>query len=208
MKGYYINLEKREDRKNHIENNIKKKYSFFSNIERMNAIWNENGGIGCGLSHIKCLTKLKLENEKYYMILEDDFFIFNDDAFKNFESEFDKIKELDNWDIIVLTPRGDTINFNYISNFHRINNNQTATGYIIKHEMVNYLEDLFKEGIVNLMKNENPNIWAIDQVWKRIQNTHVFLYYKSLFGGQLEGYSDIERKYVNYNERFKNQVNY
>jgi len=207
MKGYYINLEKREDRRNHMENNIKKK-SFFSKIERVDAVWNKNGGIGCGLSHIKCLNKLKLENENYYMIIEDDFIIFNDDAFKNFENEFEKIKDLDNWDVIVLTPRGNTIKSNYISDFHRINNNQTTTGYIIKHQMINKLEDIFKEGIINLMKNENPNIWSIDQVWKRIQNTNVFLYYKDIFGGQLQGYSDIEGKNVNYNERYKNQIKF
>jgi len=48
-------------------------------------------------------------NDKYYIILEDDFFFLNKENFNNFTKDFDKIKNDDNWDIIVLTPKGNTI---------------------------------------------------------------------------------------------------
>jgi len=206
MKGFYINLKHREDRKKHIEDNIIK-YSFFSNIERMDAIYNNNGDVGCGLSHIKCINELKKLNDEYYLILEDDFQILNEHNFLEFEKKFEKIKNL-SWDLIVLTPSGNTIHRNYYENFHRINNNQTTTAYIIKHEMLEIIENLFNEGVENLLKNKNPHEWVIDQIWKRIQNEKVFLYYKDIFAGQLPGYSDIGKRMVNNNARFINQINY
>ena len=203
MDGYYINLTHRVDRKNHMEK-LKTEYKLFSNIERMEACYNVRGDIGVVFSHIKCLKKLKEFNEKYYLILEDDFQVLHNENFNDFECNFDKIKDL-NWDVIVLTPRGDTIQTNYYENFHRINNNQTATGYIIKHEMLDIIEKLFNNGVNNLLKNNDPNIWALDQVWKPIQNEKIFLYYKDIFAGQMPGYSDIEKKMVNYNGRFLKQ---
>ena len=42
MNGYYINLNHRVDRKNHMEKLIKN-FEFFKNIERFEAIQNDNG---------------------------------------------------------------------------------------------------------------------------------------------------------------------
>ena len=204
MKGFYINLHQRKDRMDHIEH-LKQTYPFFSNVERMNAFQHKRGDIGCGLSHIKCLKTLKKENEPYYMILEDDFQILNPVNFAEFEIQFDKIKNL-NWDVIVLTPRGNKTQNNYYEHFHRINNHQTASGYIVKHHMLDILDDLFTNGVRQLLKNNDPNIWSIDQVWKPNQNEKVFLYYKDIFGGQVPGFSDIEKKVVDYNPRFLQQT--
>jgi len=48
----YINLHERTDRKEHVEKELEK-----MNIqgERVEAIRNDVGAIGCSLSHIKCL---------------------------------------------------------------------------------------------------------------------------------------------------------
>jgi GR25 family glycosyltransferase involved in LPS biosynthesis len=54
IKGFYINLDHRKDRKHHIENQLKQ-LQMTGNITRFNAIKNANGRIGCSLSHLKCL---------------------------------------------------------------------------------------------------------------------------------------------------------
>ena len=201
--GYYINLEERDDRRKHIEN-IKKEHHFLYNLSRFNAIKNDtNGHIGCALSHIECLTKLKQENNKYNLVLEDDFKIFNRKHFNEFVSSFEYIKDKD-WDIIVLTPSGKTLS-KYYKNYNRIVENQTATGYIIKNSFIDILIENFKYGTDKLKKGENPNHYALDQIWKTLQHKYKFIYFNKIFGGQLEGYSSIEKKNVNYNERFKNQ---
>ena len=121
---------------------------------------------------------------------------------------FEKIKDNTNWDILVLTPRGNTVTKNYINNFNKINKNQTATCYILKQNMVEILLKRNKDSVLHLMKNDDPNLWALDQCWKPLQLEYNFIYYEHLFGGQLPCYSDIEKRNVDYNQRFINQNNY
>jgi len=211
LEGYYINLDKREDRKNNIEYIINK-YTLFSNIIRFSAIKNTNGAIGCAMSHYTLLCELEknTSNENNYIILEDDFLIFNESNFNMFVNDYNIIKN-DDWDLIVLTPRGDTVkNYNkYINNnFYRIENNQTATGYIIKKHFIPILKKLFKIGLENMLRGESPEQNALDQIWKSLQKDNIFLYYKFVFAGQMPGYSDIEKRVTNYNGRFLNQSLY
>jgi glycosyl transferase family 25 len=94
------------------------------------------------------------------------------------------------------------MNSNY---FHEIVNNQTATGYIIKKSFIPILIQSFKKSVEGLLKKQNPDIYAIDQYWKPLQNIHHFYYFKKVFAGQLIGYSSIEKRLVNYNQRFLSQ---
>jgi len=207
MYGFYINLEHRIDRREHVEN-MKEQIPFFKDIHRMEAVLNIRGDIGCSMSHIKCLTELKKKKNDHYLIIEDDFFIFNIVNFNSFIKEFDKIKTDDDWDIITLTPRGDTKEKNYKNNFHRIINNQTTTGYIIKHRFIDTLISVYKNGVINLLKNNSPGVFALDQCWKPLQLQSNFIYYSKIYGGQLPCYSDIENKVVDYNQRFLDQLKY
>ena len=90
MNGYYANLESRLDRREHFEINIKKKYSFFGNVKRMKAVCDTRYGLGCILSHIKCITELLKKNDDYFIILEDDFCILNNNNFIEFTKELIK----------------------------------------------------------------------------------------------------------------------
>lgn len=207
MEGFYINLNHRTDRKQHIETLIQT-HPFFKNIERMEAICNERGDIGCSMSHIKCLTDLLQKNKDYYLILEDDFFILNETNFTNFVDEFDDIKDSDEWDVLTLTPRGYTKVKNYLFNFNRVENNQTATGYIVKHRFIETLLTYFKKGVSKLMNGGKPGRNALDQCWKPLQKISNFIYYQHIFAGQRPGHSDIEQTYVDYNRRFIEQPKY
>ena len=63
----YINLDRRTDRKEHMENNILKGY----NYERISAVEHTEGILGCTLSHIKCLERMIERDLDYCVILED-----------------------------------------------------------------------------------------------------------------------------------------
>jgi hypothetical protein len=143
--------------------------------------------------------------------MEDDFFILNEINFQYFSSSFEKIKNSNEWDIIVLTPRGDTVinenkNEMNLNGFSRIINNQTTTGYIIKTEFIPYLYKNIKTAVEQLIQTKDLSIYSIDQYWKRLQSEHKFYYYNHIFAGQLPGWSDLEKRIVNYNERFIQQV--
>lgn len=202
VKGFYINLDKRSDRKVHFEE-LQKKYPFFADLQRFSACEHMNGAIGCGMSHIRALKKcLELEDD-VFMICEDDLLITNETNLNNMVRSFDASG---NWDVITLTPRGDAKPSDKMGNgFIRIENNQTTTGYIIKRPFISRLIDNLQEAIDGLSVGGNPNVFSIDQYWKRLQKHYGFYYYENVYAGQLVGFSDIEKRFVNYNDRFMKQ---
>lgn len=210
IQGYYINLDERTDRKTHFENNIKS-HAFFSNLQRMSAIKNTDGAIGCGLSHIKSLVLSKnITDASYVGIFEDDFCILNEQSCASFIDAFSRISDSDEWDCILLTPRGDTQHhdtseFMNTHGFKRITNSQTTTAYIIKKSFIDVLQENLKDAVVNLIKGGDKNTYSIDQYWKRLQTQHRFYYYQDIFAGQLPGWSSIENRMTNYNDRFLKQ---
>jgi GR25 family glycosyltransferase involved in LPS biosynthesis len=210
MEGVYINLDKRTDRREHFEKNIQK-YAFFSNITRMSAIEHHDGSIGRGLSHIKALETLSTIQTPYVVVLEDDFMIFDETHLSAFFQDFEKIKHSDKWKVIPLTPRGITViekNEMTQNGFKRIRANETTTGYIIKKEMIPILLDNLRESVDLQFNQVNKNTSAIDQHWKTLQVKNHFYYYLNVFGGQLPGFSNIENRMIDYNERFKKQPEY
>ena len=67
---YYINLDKRLDRRQHIEAQFAK--IGFSNYVRFPAIETEHGGVGCALSHVKILEEIQRNGSEVAMTFEDD----------------------------------------------------------------------------------------------------------------------------------------
>ena len=94
-KIYYINLKHRKDRKEHIENQIKKFIDpKLSITTRFNAIANKNGCIGCSESHLAVIEECIQNNYNNVLIFEDDFeFIIDKYEFKNYLDIFFKKKK-------------------------------------------------------------------------------------------------------------------
>jgi GR25 family glycosyltransferase involved in LPS biosynthesis len=209
MKGVYINLDDRKDRREHFENQIKKN-PFFGNIERMKAIEHDDHALGCSLSHIAALSLYENTDEPFIGIFEDDFMILEgeEENLVKFIDDFEKIKESKDWYIIVLTPRGTTVKSSQEmedANFKCIKDHQTATGYIVKKEFIEILRKNMEEAVSYQQEGVNKNYCATDQYWKRLQEEYPFYYYGKIFGGQLPGWSNIENQVVDYNDRFRKQ---
>ena len=195
INGYYINLEHRKDRNKHFIDNIKK-YDFFSEIKRYEAVYNKDcGAIGCVKSHINVLELCLQQNDNYYLIMEDDFSIFHEKNLRKFIDSFTNIKNK-NWDVITLTPCGDTINCDTIKDYCRIKNNLATSGYIIKKDKINILLDSFKESLKLLIETGDVKRYILDRHWFKIQDKIKFYYFKELFGTQLNGFSDIKNDYT------------
>ena len=89
---YVINLKERADR----YAKIKTKFNFKSiNLIFIEAIKNENGAIGCFLSHKKCIQYAKTSNMDKIIVIEDDCLPIGNDFEKRlldiFPPELDKI---------------------------------------------------------------------------------------------------------------------
>jgi|TARA_B110000305_G_C19465813_1_gene657854 GR25 family glycosyltransferase involved in LPS biosynthesis len=202
IKGFYINIDRRLDRKLHFEK-LKEKYSFFKGVDRFSAIESDNGSIGCCSSHMAAIKKCKQLDGDVSMICEDDLMIFNDQSFNNMVNTLNLTAD---WDVLTLTPRGDVIlNEDLPNGYIRIKNNQTATAYLFKKHMIDILIETLQYGLDQMKLGGHTDYFTNDQVWKKLQIPYKFYFYKDIFAGQLAGFSDIEKRLVNYNERFINQ---
>ncbi len=190
----YINLEERTDRKQHVEKQLN---SIGLKGERFNAIRLANGAIGCSLSHLKCLEIAKERAWDHVLIVEDDIQFLNPNLFvKQFNSFLSSGRE---YDVVLLggnnMPPYQTIDDTCV----KVSSCQTTTGYMVRGHYIDTLIQNVKAGINLLMRNpERPNLYAIDQYWKELQRKHDWFLIVPLTVTQMAGYSDIERRQINY----------
>ena len=204
MKGYYINLECRRDRRRHIENNILT-LDFFKDLERFDAI-KKPYGIGCNESWLKVLEKcLSTDTEDRFLLIEDDIHIYDMEIFNNFIEDY-KLMENNNWDVIHLTPRlydkcrnQETLILESGDKYSRLHNCVTATGLIIKKEFIPILMKNLQYSTEKLKKTLNTPKYIIDISWLDLQEKYRIYGYNKSFCYQLECLSDInlfDEKYI------------
>jgi glycosyl transferase family 25 len=183
----YINLEHRTDRREQVEREL----SIFpcEKVLRFNAIKHKKGHIGCSLSHIAVLEMAIEKNWNNILIVEDDM-IWNKDPFDA------GIKILNNlssnpYDVIVL---GGT-HVTYNSKTNKLFECQTTTAYLVHNHYFQKLLDCFKYSI-------DINSY-VDQAWKGLQKVDNWFIIYPAMAIQSAGYSDIEKKEVDYAKYFK-----
>ena len=192
--AFYINLESRVDRKQHVEEQL-------SNIgicaARFNAIKLTNGAIGCSMSHLKCLELAKQNNWEHVLIVEDDILFLNPELFKTQLDKF--LKNHSNFDVVLIAG-------NNMPPYQKIDDScvkvyrcQTTTGYIVQRHYYDTLISNIKEGIQKLMKNPEQHVqYAIDKYWFRLQEKDNWFLITPLTVTQREDYSDVEKRHTNY----------
>ena len=184
----YINLDERIDRREQIERELK----YFS-VRRFSAIKNDNGAIGCTMSHIAVLEMAMQEGWNNYLVVEDDM------AWKS--SDFGRLTELIDYDVILLGG----YDVNYDKQTNKLTNAQSTTAYIVNQRYYGTLLRNFREGLFNLRVTGNSKIYAIDRYWKFLQKTDNWYFVDLCY--QRESYSDIENRLVNYNVPRTNVLN-
>lgn len=195
----YINLESRSDRKEHVETQLNALKIGMRNLnfERFNAIKNENGAIGCSMSHLSCIKLAKARNWDHVLVCEDDILFTNVPLFLKQLNKF--LATVSNWDVVLLAgnniPPFQVINDACI----RISNCQTTTAYIVRRHYYDKLIYNYREGINLLMRNPTHKIhYAIDRYWFQLQRQGKWFLITPLSVVQREDYSDIEERVTNY----------
>lgn len=196
----YIILAHRTDRKTHIEKELNKLSPICNNIERIDAVKHRNGGKGCGLSHIKALETAKKRNWKNVLIVEDDL-IFkpqtNPVTYLN-----NTLNELNsNFDVLMLSGNINKILKTNKANLSKPIKVQTTSCYLINNHYYDKLIDNFRESCDNLLdikEHSNYNKWAIDQNWSKLQEKDNWFIFNPTLAYQMDDYSDIEGKNVDY----------
>jgi len=196
---YYINLDHRTDRLENINNELNKTNIDKNKINRIAGVYNkEYGFIGCSQSHYNALSKFIESdiNNKNCLILEDDFeFTVNQDEIdKMLNYVFNNI----HFDILMLSSNTFESKNTTHSYIDKILNAQTASGYIVNRRFAKILLNNYQEGLTLLNKSKNPPDHAIDIYWKKLQPIFNWYCLNPKIGKQMENYSDIEKKKVNY----------
>ncbi|MCJ7637958.1 MAG: glycosyltransferase family 25 protein, partial [Nitrososphaeraceae archaeon] len=140
-KIFYINLDKRTDRRDEIEQELNKMELPY---ERFPAIYNSNGIVGCGYSHLSVLKIARDRGYKNVLIFEDDFtFLVSKLELEiQLEQLFNSFNEFD----VCFLSYGCN-NFEDIPDnafIKRVLDAQTASGYIVNEKYYSKLIDLYE----------------------------------------------------------------
>lgn len=189
-KVIYINLEKREDRKEQVEKELLL-YFDPKKIIRFNAIYDDKGIIGCVKSHINVIEMAFKNNWDNCLIVEDDV------MWNNFNDGYTILEKINknNYDVIVF---GGTFS-NYNSDY-KLNECKTTTAYLIKKHYYLTLLNNFKESLNLLLEtNDRPN-YSLDIYWNKLQKTDNWYIIVPSLCIQRPSFSNIENCNVDYNQ--------
>jgi len=198
---YYINLNHRTDRLNHITNEIKKTNIDESKVHRIEAIYDDYGALGCSKSHCVALENFinSPETNQTCVVLEDDFEftqgpdIVNDMIDKVFNSS---VKDFDVLMLSSNTYSELNSKFNFVT---KILKGQTTSGYVVSRKFAPILLKNYKEGADLLSQTRDRPKYSIDMYMQQLQPNSKWLCLSPKIGKQMESYSDIEKQWLNYN---------
>jgi GR25 family glycosyltransferase involved in LPS biosynthesis len=192
---FYINLDKREDRRAHIEKQLTA--VGLPTFERFTAFPMKNGRVGCTLSHIKCLEKAKCRKYDHILICEDDTLFTQPALLVQQLNNF--LTNMRSFDVLLLAgnnlPPHTVINSTCV----KVRNCQTTTCYLVRAHYFDTLIKNYKEGLKLLLRAEDKHFhYAIDKYWLSLQKKDNWYLLTPLTVVQMEDYSDIEKKKTNY----------
>ena len=181
----YINLLRRPDRRQNIENELQSIGVKAPVIEIFRAIdYPEVGIYGCSESHLAVLRLAKERKYPNILIMEDDFkFLVNAETF---ESQLEHLfSRPDGFDVCMLAYNmikkepcpGDPLMM-YARDV------QTASGYIVNQRMYDPLISTYEIANPLLLKTRRHWLYANDQSWKHLQGNGNWLAFVNATGEQ------------------------
>jgi hypothetical protein len=177
MFGVYINLDKRADRRAHIESQLAPLRHAGYNVQRMPATaMPGKGALGCAMSHCRALEAGLESGSDTILVLEDDF------QWEVQPSDIDRaLRDLPpDYDVLCLSyylPRACPLPADVQSSkwWMRGCELQTTAGYIVRAAFAReHLLPIFRDAVVQLQNGLPLHRAAIDIMWKQLQLTHKF----------------------------------
>jgi GR25 family glycosyltransferase involved in LPS biosynthesis len=193
-KIFYINLDKRTDRREQIEEELRK---YGLEGERYSAIHTPEAGIvGCGYSHLNVLKLAKERGYKNVLILEDDFeFVVPKEVVEDsLQRFFDASIPYDVLLISYIIQKSEDVpKYPFL---RKIIDGQTASGYLVDQHYYDVLIQLYEWAIPLLESTGSHWEYANDLVWKRLQPDGNWFYFTKRLGVQRPSYSDNKQTFV------------
>jgi len=193
---FYINLDKRQDRREQIESELAK---YNIKAERIQAIHTpEQGILGCTMSHLLALKMAKDRNYENVLILEDDFeFTVSKEEFETQTNRFFETQLP--FDVCMISHNIQQSIPQYPEFIHKVLEAQTASGYIVNNSFYDKIIELYEEVIPLLKQTGEHWNYANDQSWKRLQPNANWYAIVPRLGRQRAGYSDNSGQFEDHN---------
>lgn len=191
---YVINLATRSDRLR--ETRAEFRRIGLTKWARFDAQENENGALGCSLSHASLLDQVA-GPESVVMVCEDDLeFLASGKELTQILEDFQANSALD---VLCLAFNLGSKPFPINSRLALTANSATTACYVAKARAIPLLKKSFLES-ANLIAEDKPlGLVAADQHWKRLQRAKlIFAVPRNRVARQRDSYSDIERREVSY----------
>lgn len=189
----YINLRQRHDRREQFEGEMQR--LGVSWHEREEAVWDENGALGCALSHINVLAGWRSDDKEILLVCEDDL------EFIGTRSDIDAVIEEFVQDAglsILLLAHNATWQVPISQAVGISSDAQTTAAYIVRASAAADVIASFQQSAAMLARGSQPGDAAIDIVWKRLQRKRVFGLAIPRLAVQRKDYSDIEKIVTDY----------
>ena len=166
------------------------------------------GELGASLSHANLIASYLTESEcPYLAVFEDDFEITDKAAFL---ADLTKAVSIsDRWSVFLLS-HNQAVPVRVIDKdegFYRVINSQTASGYLVKRDFASRLMAVFFDSVTGLQNTRligdevgdiAKTFYCLDILWKKLQTEVTFAARFPPIVKQRPGYSDIEKKHVDY----------
>lgn len=190
----YINLASRKDRREEMEAQFEKLGIPPEKIQRIEAVEDFFGAIGCTRSHIKAIQMAQQQGLKNVLILEDDFNFTVEFLHENLE-ELKRINFL--WDVIMFS--GNLLRHTTHSPvFFKVLKAYTSAGYLVNGSYYQTLLENYQQGLQKLIETRIHRRYAIDIWFSHLQSRDKWYIFAKKAGYQRCSYSDIEKRIVSY----------
>ncbi|MBW5405646.1 glycosyltransferase family 25 protein [Morganella morganii] len=204
-KVVYINLAERTDRRESIEFQLNKLGVPPEKIIRFDAVKNENGTLGCTLSHIGVMTMAEKNKWSNVLVLEDDMIFHNDDESLDRINYFFSSLISSSWDAGLLS--GSYFNINKIHNcFYRLYFSYLANSYIVNQHYYTTLRNCFLMSEEKLKKGVPRNECCLDMLWNELMKKDSWYAIYPCIGYQSVCMSDIEHTVTDRRQNFTRKL--
>ncbi len=192
---FYINLDKRTDRKEDIEKELNE---YGLKYERIPAVEiSYFGCLGASYSHLNSLCLAKERGYKNILIMEDDFtFVVTKEEFEKQMEEF--FNSNVDYDVCLLSYNLEDYSECKEDFLYKINFAQTASGYLVNEKYYDTLIENFRESSDKLGATWVSWVYAVDVYWKNLQEKDNWFCFKNRIGIQKASFSNIRQDYVDY----------
>ena len=180
---YFINLDHREDRKHHMEEELMRMDIV---AKRFPGVLTQPGGVGCARSHVAVLELGAIQSEPV-LVLEDDVkFLVTPEEFKNLLAHLPA-----DYDVVMFGYgglEGEPVD----ATWGRVRAAHNACAYLVAPHYVSVLQHNILEAAAMFERAPMYHwLYSHDQYWKSLQKTGHWYYPLLCVARQIMSYSDI-----------------